>query len=104
MSRSTIRTATQTSGKPRRRKWTLRALTTVVLAAGSLAALAGPAQAYDASTCEAKLFVPVTDVDPFYMWQGSVDFGDGWHLLGIPRGDAVVCWGGGAGDVSISGK
>lgn len=55
MGRSKIRTATEMSGKPRRRKWTLRTLTTVVLATGSLASLAGPAQAYDSRTCFALL-------------------------------------------------
>lgn len=104
MSGSKIRTATETSGKPRRRRWTLRALTAVVVTTGSLVSLAGPAQAYDSNTCSARLPVPVTDVDQFKLSAGSVDFGDGWHLFGAPVGDAVVCWGGGGGDIAISGN
>ena len=104
MSRSKNRTAPETSGKPRRRKWTLRALTTVVATTGALVSLAGPAQAYDSRTCFAALPIAVSDIDQFKMKTGIVDFGDGWHLGGSPVGDAVVCWGGGAGDVSITGK
>jgi hypothetical protein len=104
MGGSKIRTETGMSAKPRRRKWTFRALATVVLATGSVASLAGPAQAYDSSTCLALTQVPVTDVDRFKKWNGIVDFGDGLHLGGSPLGDAVVCWGAGAGDVVIAGK
>ena len=78
--------------------------TAALAAAAALIATTGSAHAYDSRTCFAALPVPVTDIDQFKMNSGSVDFGDGWHLGGSPLGDAVVCWGGGAGDVTIRGK
>ena len=95
MSRSTIRTRPVTSGKSRRKSWTLRTLTTVVLATGSLASLAGPAQAYDASMCERALGAGnVYDVDLVRIDTRQVDFGDLPHTgtNGAPQGDAVICW------------
>ena len=96
MSRSTMRTVTETSGRPRRR--TLRTLITGVLAAGSLAALAAPAQAYGGATCVQELGGTgnVFDVDPVRINTKRVDFGDLPHSFaggGAPQADAVVCWG-----------
>jgi hypothetical protein len=68
----------------------------MVLAAGSLAALASPAQAYDRSTCNAQFGAGnVASVDIVRQDNGQaneVDFGDGLHLGGEPLGNAVVCW------------
>jgi hypothetical protein len=94
----TIRTATATSGKPRRRRRTVRALTTGILTAGSVAALAAPAQAYDGATCAQALGGAnnVFDVDPVRIDTKRVDFGDLPHSFvggGAPQADAVVCWG-----------
>jgi hypothetical protein len=92
-----IRTATDTSRTAQRKKWTARALTTVVVAAGSVAALAGPAQAYDAKACARALggMANVYDVDTVRINTKQVDFGDLPHAGaggGAPQGDAVVCW------------
>ena len=79
-----------------RTKRTARSLTAMIVAAGSVAALAGPAQAYDRNTCNEQLGVAnVASVDTVRHdsgQAGEVDFGDGLHLGGAPQGDAVVCW------------
>lgn len=93
--RRKIHTATGTSRKPRAKKWTLRAATAGVLAAGSVAALAGPAHAYPASLC-AQTFGAgnVYDVDPVRINAQRVDFGDLPHTGpgDGPQGIALICW------------
>src|SRR4051812_1017660 len=80
---------------------TARFITATLLAAGSLAALAGPAQAYDRSTCNAQFGAGnVAAVDYVHAdngQAGEVDFGDGLHIGGAPTDNAVVCW-------SVNGK
>jgi hypothetical protein len=81
---------------PRRRKWPLRALTTAILTAGSLTALAAPAQAYDEAKCAAVYGEGnVADVDPVWIDTQYVDFGDQPHSGaggGEPQAKAVICW------------
>jgi hypothetical protein len=105
----TIRVATHTPRTPRRKKWMLRALTTGVLTAGSLAALAGPAQAYTGTTCAQELGSGnVFDVDPIKIDTARVDFGDLPYIAyraggGAPGASAVICWGN-DGRVAIVGR
>ena len=81
-----------------------RSVAAVVATVGSLACLAGPAQAYDRGTCEQKLGASnVEEVDTFAVNVGKVDFGDLLHLSGTPLGKAVVCWGEN-GNVAIVGR
>jgi hypothetical protein len=80
------------------RKWMVGSLTGLVVAVGALASLAGPAQAYDAGTCDWRFGAGnVADVD--LVWidtgpTGKVDFGDvrntGDQVLG--KAPAAVCW------------
>jgi hypothetical protein len=79
-----------------RTKWTARSLVAMLVAAGSAAALAGPAQAYDRTSCD-NLWGPgnVESVDTVHMNTGSVgkvDFADNAHFFHTPYGNAVVCW------------
>jgi hypothetical protein len=73
--------------------------------AKQVAPLAG---AYDEFRCEAGMAGrPVRDVDYISFdsgWDGKVDFGDDPHLLGGPRGNAVVCWYDGRGSAQVWGK
>lgn len=79
-----------------RTKRMARSLTAMVVAAGSVAALAGPAQAYDKGTCNDRFGAAnVDEVDIVRLdtgQVGEVDFGDDLHLFGAPQGNAVVCW------------
>ena len=81
---------------PSMTKWMTRSLAAIVVAGGSLVAVAGPAQAYDSGTCNGLFGAAnVADVDPVLVDTGTVDmvdFGDGLHLWGAPQGTAVVCW------------
>ncbi len=77
------------------KKWMVGSLTAMVVAVGSLASLAGPAQAYDAGTCDGIFGVGNSAVDRFKADTGSagkVDFGDVPHWFAVPQGDAVACW------------
>lgn len=81
-----------------------RSVAAMVATVGSLACLAGPAQAYDRGSCEQKLGAAnVEEVDTIGVNVGKVDFGDHLHLSGTPLGDAVVCWGEN-GNVAIVGR
>ena len=80
------------------RKWMVGSLTGLVVAVGALASLAGPAQAYDAGTCDWRFGASnVAAVDRVWIDTGptgKVDFGDvrntGDQVLG--KAPAVVCW------------
>jgi hypothetical protein len=73
-------------------------LTALVVAVASLASTAGPAQAYDAGTCDLRFGAGnVADVDLVWIDTGIgslVDFGDvrtdGDQVIG--KAPAVVCW------------
>jgi hypothetical protein len=93
-------------GAVRPRKRVVRSLVALLVAAGSAAALAGPAQAYDGLTCNEKFgWGNVSSSDQFSLDTGSigkVDFGDN-HVNHVPLGTAVVCWAK-TGQVSIHGR
>jgi hypothetical protein len=93
-SRRTVRPTGDHDASPRKR--TVRSLIAMLVAAGSVAALAGPAQAYDRGKCNSMMGTAnVESVDSVRMNTGTldeVDFGDDPHWLGTAEGDAVVCW------------
>ena len=73
------------------KKWMAGSLTAMVVAVGSLASMAGPAQAYDKGNCDRIFGAGNSAVDSFNADTGSsgmVDFGDLW----MPWGKAVACW------------
>jgi hypothetical protein len=82
----------------RTRKWTVGSLTGLVVAVGALASLAGPAQAYDAGTCDWRFGAGnVADVDLVWIDAGPAsrtDFGDVRQEgdVTIGKAPAVVCW------------
>ena len=68
-------------------------LTAMVVSAGLLASLAGPAQAYDRGSCNVLSGAAnIYAVDDVNMDGGRADFGDHHHAGGVPWGNAVVCW------------
>jgi hypothetical protein len=79
-------------------RWMVGSLTGLVVAVASLASMAGPAQAYDAATCDWRFGAGnVADVDLVWIDTGIgslVDFGDvrnaGDQVIG--KAPAVVCW------------
>jgi hypothetical protein len=83
-------------GVVRRRTRVVRPLVALLVSAGAATALAGPAQAYDRSTCDQQIGASnVESVDTVradHGQAGEVDFGDLLHLGGTPMGNAVVCW------------
>jgi hypothetical protein len=71
----------------------VRLVAAMAATVGSLALLAGPAQAYDRGNCDRAFGAAnVVDVDYIRKDNGTVDFGDILHLGGAPQGNAVVCW------------
>jgi hypothetical protein len=69
---------------------------TLAVAAGSMSALAGSAEAFDRGECD-RAFGAANVVDHDLMQKdtgdaGKADFGDHAHLFGAPQGTAVVCW------------
>jgi hypothetical protein len=76
-----------------------------VAVAGVVAVPLTPAaHAYDQNNCSAGMRA---DVDQFKVdtgGSGDVDFGDDYHVGGVPQGTAVVCWGSSGSSVSLTGK
>jgi hypothetical protein len=74
-------------------RWMAGSLTAMVVAAASLATLAGPAQAYNRGSCDVLSGAAnIYAVDDVNMDGGRADFGDRHHAGGVPWGNAVVCW------------
>jgi hypothetical protein len=70
-----------------------RSLAATAAVAGSLACLAGPAQAYDKGNCDrAWGSNNIVDSDSVRVDGGKVDFGDLAHWGGVPLGSGVVCF------------
>jgi len=82
-----------------------RTLAVVAVFAAALVApgLVPAAHAYDAGTCSSGY----DDVDTVRIdtgTSGNVDFGDDYHIGGVPQGNGVVCWGHDRTSVYLKGK
>jgi hypothetical protein len=77
----------------------------VVLASLFIAApLSSPAQAYDRNDCGSSYDTDVDQLSIDTGTSGKVDFGDGPHWGGVPRGTAAVCWADGRNAILIKAK
>jgi hypothetical protein len=83
---------------------TKRFLIATVAAAGAVTFAPDVAGAYDRGHCD-WLFgaANVLKATTFSINAGKVDFGDGLHFAGAPRGTAMVCWAN-DGRVAIAGR
>jgi hypothetical protein len=72
-------------------RW-VRPITALAFAAGSIAAFAGAAHAFEPANCNDLSAATVSGFNVFKVDAGKADFGDFIHLFGAPQGNAVICW------------